>query len=74
MLDARRLLTRPMAYEALKQALRSGTIEIEPLAQMYGLPSTITLQPESIPLNVKIVLLGDRSLYYLLSQGDPEFG
>lgn len=74
MLDARRLLTRPMAYEALKQALRGKTIEIEPLAQLYGLPSTITLQPESIPLNIKIVLLGDRFMYYLLSQADPEFG
>ncbi len=74
MLDARRLLSRPMAYDALKQALRSAKIEIEPLAQLYGLPSTITLQPESIPLNVKIVLLGDRTLYYLLNQADPEFG
>jgi lon-related putative ATP-dependent protease len=74
MLDARRLLSRPMAYDALKQALRSAKIEIEPLAQLYGLPSTITLQPESIPLNVKIVLLGDRTLYYRLNQADPEFG
>ncbi len=73
-IDARRLLTRPMAYEGLKQALRGSMIEIEPLAQMYGLPSTITLQPECIPLDVKVVLIGDRYVYYLLSQADPEFG
>lgn len=73
LIDARRLLSRPMAYEGLKQALRSSTIEIESIAQLYGLPSTITLQPESIPLNVKVVLLGDRMLHYLLSQYDPEF-
>ena len=73
LIDAKRLLSRPMAYEGLKQALRSSTIEIESVAQLYGLPSTITLQPESIPLNVKVVLLGDRMLQYLLSQYDPEF-
>ncbi len=72
-IDARRLLTRPMAYEGLKQALRGSIIEIEPLAQLYGLPTTVTLQPECIPLNVKVVLLGDRMLYYMLSQMDPEF-
>jgi predicted ATP-dependent protease len=72
-LDARRLLSRPMAYEALKQALRSSTVEVEPLAQLYGLPSTITLQPESIPLKLKVVLIGDRMVHYLLSQADPEF-
>ena len=73
LIDARRLLSRPMAYEGLKQALRSSTIEIEPIAQLYGLPSTVTLQPESIPLNVKVVLLGDRMLHHMLSEFDPEF-
>ncbi|HKK31684.1 MAG TPA: ATP-binding protein, partial [Alphaproteobacteria bacterium] len=72
-IDARRLLSRPMAYESLKQAVRSSTINIEPLAQVYGFPSTITLEPESIPLNVKVVLLGERLLFYMLSQYDPEF-
>jgi predicted ATP-dependent protease len=73
MIDARQLLSRPLAYEALKRAIRGSTIEIEPMAQLYGLPSTITLQPESIPLDVKVVLLGERQLYYMLSQLDPEF-
>jgi lon-related putative ATP-dependent protease len=40
---------------------------------MLGILNTITLEPERIPLNVKVVLLGERSLYYLLCQYDPEF-
>lgn len=74
LIDAQRLLSRPMAYEGLKQTLRSGTIRIESLADHYGLVSTTSLEPKPIPHNVKIVLLGERMLYYLLSAYDPEFG
>lgn len=73
LVDARRLLTRPMAYEGLKQILRSGKIRIESLANLVGLLSTVSLEPEPIAQDVKIVLLGDRMLYYLLSELDPEF-
>jgi lon-related putative ATP-dependent protease len=73
MLDARKLLTRPMAWDGLKQALLSREIRIEPLAQALGLLSTVTLEPEPMPLDVKVVLVGERKLYYLLSQLDPEF-
>ncbi|MBX6763744.1 MAG: AAA family ATPase [Rubrobacteraceae bacterium] len=73
-LDARRLLTQPFAWEGLKRALRSRLLRIESPGQMVGLISTISLEPEPIPLDVKVVLLGDRLLYYLLSALDPEFG
>ncbi len=72
--DALKILTRPMAYDGLKQALMAKEIRIEPLAQALGLLSTVTLEPEPIPLDVKVVLVGDRLLYYLLAQHDPEFG
>jgi lon-related putative ATP-dependent protease len=72
--DALKILTRPMAYDGLKQALLSKEVRIEPLAQALGLLSTVTLEPEPIPLEVKVVLVGDRLLYYLLAQHDPEFG
>ena len=72
-LEARKLLTRPMAWDALKHALSSGKIRTEPLGQAMGVISTITLEPESIPLRVKIALIGDREIYYLLAQHDPEF-
>ena len=72
-LDARRLLLEPFAWEALKKALRTRQIRIESLAQLYSLVSTISLEPEPIPLDVKVVLLGERRLYYLLSSYDPDF-
>ena len=72
-LDARHLLTQPFAWESLKRALRSREVRIEPLERSLGLISTISLEPEPIPLDAKVVLLGDRMLYYLLSQYDPEF-
>lgn len=71
-LDARRLLMTPFVWETLKRALRSGEIRIQPLELQMGLLSTITLEPEPIPLNVTVVLIGERWLYYLLKTYDPE--
>ncbi|MGO1233673.1 MAG: Lon protease family protein, partial [Marinobacter sp.] len=71
--DARRILTQPMAWESLKRILFSGEIRIESLERLYGLATTVSQQPEPIPLSVKVVLLGDRMLYYLLSHYDPDF-
>jgi lon-related putative ATP-dependent protease len=71
--DALRLLTQPFAWEALKRALRSREIQTEPLAHALGLLSTQSLEPEPIPLDVKVVLVGQRELYYLLHAYDPEF-
>ncbi|MCF8215416.1 MAG: AAA family ATPase [Chlorobium sp.] len=73
LIDARRLLMEPLAWEALKKALRTRQIRIESLAQLYSLVSTVSLDPEPIPLDVKIILLGERFLYYLLSNYDPDF-
>ncbi len=71
-LDARRLLTQPFAWEELKRALRAGEIRIEPLGDRLGL-ATVSLEPEPIPLDTKVVLVGDRQLYYLLAEYDPDF-
>ncbi|MBT8126087.1 MAG: AAA family ATPase [Gammaproteobacteria bacterium] len=73
LLDAIKVLTQPFAWEALKRALESRTIKIESLAQMTSLISTVSLDPECIPLNVKVVLMGEPIIYYLLSYYDPEF-
>lgn len=73
LIDARRLLLEPLAWEALKKALRTRQIRIESLAQLYSLVSTVSLEPEPIPLEVKVILLGDRMLYSLLSSHDPDF-
>jgi len=73
-LDAHRLLGRPFVWEALKQALFAREIRIESPGETWGLVSTTTLKPEPIPLDVKVILVGERSLYYLLSIYDSEFG
>lgn len=74
LLDAIKLLTQPFSWEGLKRALSTREIRIESLGQMYSLVSTVSLEPEPIPLDAKVILIGNRMLYYLLSQYDPEFG
>ena len=71
--DVQRILLQPFAWEGLKRALQSRELNIESPRQMMGLVSTVTLDPEAVPLNVKVVLLGSRLLYYLLSAYDPDF-
>ncbi len=72
-LDAFKLLLQPFAWETLKRVLKSAEIRIESLAQITSLISTQSLEPEPIPLEVKVVLLGERYIYYLLQALDPEF-
>jgi len=72
-LDALKLLSHPFAWESLKRALYAREVRIESLEQIYSVMSTVTLAPEPMPLDLKIVLLGDRLLYYLLSAYDPDF-
>ena len=72
-MEAARLLAYPQAYDGLKRALRSRELRIRSLADDIGLLSTVSLEPESIPLDVKVVLVGERMWYYLLEQYDPEF-
>ena len=73
LLDARKLLLSPFAWEALKRTVKAREIRIEQPAETMGLISTQTLDPEPIPLDVKVVLFGDRELYYLLAAYDPDF-
>lgn len=72
-LDAHRLLTSPFAYEGLKRALRAQEVRIESLEKMLSVSSTISLEPEPIPIDLKVIITGDRWLYYLLKKYDPEF-
>ncbi|MDT8387703.1 MAG: AAA family ATPase, partial [Thiogranum sp.] len=72
-LDVRKLLTQPYAWDGLKRALYAREVCIESLGQMLSLVSTVSLEPQSIPLHIKVVLLGERLLYYLLCAYDPDF-
>jgi lon-related putative ATP-dependent protease len=73
LLDALKVLANPYAWEGLKRALQFEQIRIESPLQMLSMTSTMSLEPEPIPLQVKVVLLGDPLLYYQLAQLDPDF-
>jgi predicted ATP-dependent protease len=70
--EARELLTQPYAWEGLKRALRNDEIQIESPGQALGLIRTVTLEPEAVPLDVKMVVVGEPMLYYLLEALDPD--
>ncbi len=72
-LDARRVLSEPYAWDALKQSLKSRSITITSMAERMSLVSTTSLEPDPIPLDLRVALVGDRFLHALLVQLDPDF-
>ena len=73
LMDAVKVLEQPFVWDGLKRALRARQLHINSLEREVTLSGTISLEPEPIPLNVKIILFGDRSTYLLLQHYDPEF-
>lgn len=72
-LDARKLLSQPYAWDGLKRALQAKQIRIESVAQMLSAVSTVSLEPEPISMDIKVAIVGERQLYYMLYELDPEF-
>ncbi len=72
-IDARKLLTHNFAWEGLKRVLKAGEIKIQSLEQVLSLASNLSLEPESVTFNAKVILTGEPILYYLLSEYDEEF-
>lgn len=72
LIDARKLLLQPYSWDSLKRALASKEIKIEAPSEDTSF-STISLDPQPIPLDVKVVMTGDAELYDLLSEKDPDF-
>lgn len=73
-LDAEKILTNPFAWDALKRVLTAQEIRIESVERQLSLVSTISLEPQALPIDLKVVLVGGRRLFYLLKEFDPEFG
>ncbi len=71
--DALNLLRQPFVYDALKRAIKNREIRIEDVAELYGFLSPATIKPQPIPLNVKVVLIGNRMIYSLLRAYDEDF-
>ncbi len=72
-IDALELLKNIFSYDSLKRTIKEKLIKIEDVWEQYRLISTATLKPEPIPFNVKIVLIGNPRLYYLLYNLDEEY-
>jgi lon-related putative ATP-dependent protease len=67
------LLRDYSVYDSMKRALKAEEIRIEDLPQRIGYASVRTLSPKSIPLDTKVILIGDSQTYQLLFAYDPEF-
>lgn len=73
MIDAVKVLEHPYVWDGLKRALRSRKLSLTSLEREVTLSGAISLDPEAIPLDVKIILFGDFATYKLLQQYDAEF-
>lgn len=72
LLDADKMIEQPFVWESLKLALKFGEVKLDSSQHDYGMVNSITLNPQQIPLSVKVILLGTRELYYLLQEYDEE--
>ncbi|MCX7884127.1 MAG: AAA family ATPase [Caloramator sp.] len=72
-IDALKLLSSYKGWNALKNSLISNCISIENLKNQFDIIPLSTLQPEKIPLDIKVILLGTPFIYYLLFNYDDEF-
>ncbi|MCX5892335.1 MAG: Lon protease family protein, partial [Deltaproteobacteria bacterium] len=72
-MEAMDLLRWFFSYEALKRCLKNGEIRIEDPAEMFGMITTRTLQPQPIPLDIKIIIIGDPYIYQILYTYDEDF-
>jgi len=73
-LNARDVLTNMGAWEALKRILKTQKLFIENLSEQYGMTAMASLKPKPVPINVKVILIGNPYLYYLMYNHDEDFG
>ncbi|UCC86219.1 MAG: AAA family ATPase [Anaerolineales bacterium] len=71
--NARDLLTYPFAWDALKRAIKNREIRTEMVDEALPVTTTIALEPEPIPFQAKVILIGDASTYYMLYGLDEDF-
>ncbi|MGR5061709.1 Lon protease family protein [Photobacterium sp. DNB22_13_2] len=73
-IDVLQLLNKPFVWDVFKRTLLSGEIKIQPLEQQLSVTALTALEPDAIPIDIKVILVGDRMTYYLLKRYDPDFG
>ncbi len=72
-LQARDVLTSIQSWEVLKRVLRTKEIRIENISEHFGLVAMSSLRPQSIPLNIKVIMIGNPFIYHLLYHYDEDF-
>ena len=72
-MQATDILSNQMCYETLKKVLRTKELGIENLVDQHSSMVMISLKPEPIPLNLKVILIGDANIYHTLLSLDPDF-
>lgn len=73
MLHLRDLLGDPLVWEKLRRFLRSSRLQIEEPGTAYSPMAAVSLEPEAVDADVKIILIGSAEQYYELQEADPEF-
>ena len=72
-LQARDLLINPLSWETLKRSLRNGMARIENIGEQYSPLPSVTLRPQPIQIDAKIVLIGSPDLLRVLQAADEDF-
>ncbi len=72
-LQARDVLTDPGVWDTLKRALKNRVCVVENIGEQYRMVPTVSLRPEPIPLNLKVILVGSYQIYRLLYALDEDF-
>lgn len=72
-IDAREVLINPFVWDALKRCIRTGEIRIEDVLEQYRFMTLVSLKPEAVQLQAKIVMIGTPWIYYLLFYLDPDY-
>lgn len=71
--DAREVLINPFVWDSLKRCIRTGVIRIEDVLEQYRFMTMVTLKPEPVQLQAKIIMIGTPWIYYLLFSLDPDY-
>jgi len=67
------VLMNTLSWDGLKRVLRDQKLPIEEIGERIGFMAMKSLRPEPVPLDVKVVMIGEPTLHYLLHRGDPQF-
>ena len=72
-MQARDIVSNQLCYETLKKVLRIKELGIENSVEQHTSMVMVSLKPEPIPLNLKVILIGDELLYQTLISVDTDF-